>query len=64
LRYSGTTALIMSVSYLQQEFIRIGYYVLNAYRGEVEDTSALAVEEVLAHVDRIIIHEKPRVTKF
>jgi hypothetical protein len=54
----------MSVSYLQQEFIRIGYYVLNAYRGEVEDTSALAVEEVLAHVDRIIIHEKPRVTKF
>jgi hypothetical protein len=54
----------MSVSYLEQEFARIGYYVLNTYRGEVEDPSTLPLEEVLAHTDRTIIHEKPRVTKF
>lgn len=54
----------MSVHYLGQEFARIGYYVLNSYRGEAEDTSALPLEEVLAHTERVIIHEKPRVTKF
>ena len=54
----------MSVSYLEQEFARIGYYVLNTYKGEEEDPSTLPLEEVLAHTDRIIIHEKPRVTKF
>lgn len=54
----------MSVHYQGQEFARIGYYVLNSYRGEVEDTSAIPLEEVLAHTERVIIHEKPRVTKF
>jgi histone chaperone ASF1 len=54
----------MSVHYRGQEFARIGYYVLNSYRGEAEDASTLPLEEVLAHTERVIIHEKPRVTKF
>jgi histone chaperone ASF1 len=60
----GTTAMIISISYNEQEFIRIGYYIHNTYTGELEDLTGLALEELLRNAERVVIHEKPRITKF
>lgn len=56
--------MMISISFREQEFIRIGYYIHNMYMGEEEDHSALTLEEVVSKSERIIIHEKPRITKF
>ena len=56
--------MIISISFREQEFIRIGYYIHNMYMGEEEDHSALPLEGVVNNTERIIIHEKPRITKF
>lgn len=55
---------MISISFREQEFIRIGYYIHNMYMGEEEDHSALPLENVVSNSERIIIHEKPRITKF
>ena len=43
----GTTALLISVTFKDQEFVRIGYYVHNSYAGEVEDVAGLSLEELV-----------------
>ena len=43
----GTTALLISVSFKEQEFVRIGYYVHNSYAGEVEDIGGLTFEDLV-----------------
>ncbi len=55
--------LLLTCSYLGQEFIRVGYYVSNEYVDENlrEDPPA----KVQVHqVQRNILSDKPRVTKF
>ena len=33
----GTTALIVSMSYMEQEFIRVGFYIHNEFKGERDE---------------------------
>ena len=59
----GTTILLLEVSYKGQEFIRIGWYIHNAYTDPVlEDDPP---EEVnLQLMQRYIVVDQPRLTKF
>ena len=55
--------MIISVQYLDQEFLRIGYYIHNVFLGE-EDETQLPLKDVIENSERVIIAEKPRITKF
>jgi histone chaperone ASF1 len=59
----GVTVILLSCSYEDREFVRVGYYVNNEYTDE-----ALALEPpakpVVEKVQRQILAEKPRVTRF
>ena len=59
----GVTALLLTVSYKGQEFIRVGYYVYNELMEEI-DIESKSLEEIISKIRRYIISEKPRVTKF
>ncbi|KAF2219905.1 ASF1 like histone chaperone-domain-containing protein [Elsinoe ampelina] len=59
----GVTVILLTCSYDSREFVRVGYYVNNEYTDE-----ALAAEPpqkpVIEKVQRNILAEKPRVTRF
>jgi histone chaperone ASF1 len=59
----GVTVLLVTCSYNNQEFIRVGYYVNNEYADEElrEDPPA---QPRIDRVMRNILAEKPRVTRF
>lgn len=66
----GITVILVTCSYREQEFARVGYYVRNEYipfdgydvevHGEVQMQSPIDVSKV----HRQIVAEKPRVTRF
>lgn len=59
----GVTVLLLTCSYQGQEFIRVGYYVSNDYVEEAlreEPPARVLIEKV----QRNILADKPRVTKF
>ncbi|VAH63188.1 unnamed protein product [Triticum turgidum subsp. durum] len=59
----GVTVLLLTCSYMGQEFIRVGYYVNNDYDDEQlreEPPAKLLIDRV----QRNILTDKPRVTKF
>ncbi|KAK4772829.1 hypothetical protein SAY87_027848 [Trapa incisa] len=59
----GVTVLLLTCSYLGQEFVRVGYYVNNDYEDEQlreEPPSKVQIDKV----QRNILSDKPRVTKF
>ena len=59
----GVTVLLLTCSYMGQEFIRVGYYVSNEYVDEhlrEEPPAKLLINRV----QRNILADKPRVTKF
>jgi histone chaperone ASF1 len=59
----GVTVVLITCSYKDQEFVRIGYYVNNEYPCESEDAilpSPLPLEQVI----RTTLADKPRVTRF
>ena len=59
----GVTVLLLTCSYLGQEFIRVGYYVNNDY--DDEQLREEPPQKVLVdRVQRNILADKPRVTKF
>ncbi|KAL7110654.1 hypothetical protein ACP275_05G039400 [Erythranthe tilingii] len=59
----GVTVLLLTCSYQGQEFIRVGYYVNNDY--EDEQLKEEPPQKVLVDkVQRNILADKPRVTKF
>ncbi|KAL3636026.1 ASF1 anti-silencing function 1 [Castilleja foliolosa] len=59
----GVTVLLLTCSYQGQEFIRVGYYVNNDY--EDEQLKEEPPQKVLLDkVQRNILADKPRVTKF
>ncbi|CAH1414102.1 unnamed protein product [Lactuca virosa] len=59
----GVTVLLLTCSYLGQEFVRVGYYVNNDY--EDEHLKEEPPQKVLIDkVQRNILADKPRVTKF
>lgn len=59
----GVTVILLTASYKDAEFIRVGYYVNNAY--ETEEMRENPPEEVqLDKVCREVLASKPRVTRF
>ena len=48
---------------MEQEFIRVGFYIHNEFKGE-RDEGQLEVAEVIEKTERVIIASKPRITKF
>lgn len=59
----SVTVVILSCSYNDQEFVRVGYYVNNEYDSpELRENPPTKVQ--VDHVTRNILAEKPRVTKF
>lgn len=59
----GVTVILLTCSYDDREFVRVGYYVNNEYTDEAlaEDPPA---KPVIEKVRRNILAEKPRVTRF
>ncbi|ONK66344.1 uncharacterized protein A4U43_C06F6760 [Asparagus officinalis] len=59
----GVTVLLLTCSYLGQEFIRVGYYVNNDYDDELLRLEP-PTKVIIDKVQRNILADKPRVTKF
>ncbi|KAJ1399023.1 Histone chaperone ASF1-like [Sesbania bispinosa] len=59
----GVTVLLLTCSYLGQEFIRVGYYVNNDYDDE-QLREEPPPKVLVDRVQRNILSDKPRVTKF
>jgi len=59
----GVTVILLSCSYDDREFVRVGYYVNNEYSDEVLAAEPPA-KPVLEKIRRSILAEKPRVTRF
>ncbi|CCG23049.1 Asf1 protein [Candida orthopsilosis Co 90-125] len=59
----SVTVIILSCSYNDREFVRVGYYVNNEYDTEELRENPPAKVQV-DHVVRNILAEKPRVTRF
>lgn len=59
----SVTVIILSCSYNDKEFVRVGYYVNNEYdTEELRENPPAKVQ--IDHVVRNILAEKPRVTRF
>ena len=59
----GPTVILLTCSYLEQEFIRIGYYVNNEYDlPEMNENPPEVVD--IARVMRSILADSPRVTRW
>lgn len=59
----GVTAILLTCSYNNQEFFRVGYYVNNFYEDQ-ELNENPPIEPDVKKLVRHILVEKPRVTKF
>lgn len=59
----GVTVLLLTCSYLGQEFVRVGYYVNNDYDDE-QLREEPPPKVLIDKVQRNILSDKPRVTKF
>jgi len=59
----SVTVILLSCSYADREFVRVGYYVNNEYDSEeLRENPPNKVQ--VEHVTRNILAEKPRVTRF
>jgi hypothetical protein len=59
----GVTVLLLTCSYMGQEFMRVGYYVNNDY-GDEQLREEPPAKVLIDRVQRNILADKPRVTKF
>lgn len=59
----GVTVLLLTCSYMGQEFMRVGYYVNNDYDDE-QLREEPPTKVLIDRVQRNILADKPRVTKF
>lgn len=57
----GTTAILISASYEDQEFFRVGYYVHNEYD---DPNMELPPQPILERIRRNIMSENPRIMRF
>lgn len=57
------TVILLSCSYDDREFVRVGYYVNNEYDNEEMNDDPPA-KPVIEKVRRNVLAEKPRVTRF
>jgi histone chaperone ASF1 len=59
----GVTVVLITASYRDQEFVRVGYYVNNEYEDpELKDNPP--IEPMFDKLVRTIATDQPRVTKF
>ncbi|KAI4257469.1 MAG: hypothetical protein LQ352_001633 [Teloschistes flavicans] len=59
----GVTVILLSCSYDDREFVRVGYYVNNEYDND-EMNNDPPTKTVIEKVRRNVLAEKPRVTRF
>ena len=59
----GVTVILLTCSYDNREFVRVGYYVNNEYDSE-ELNAEPPAKPVIERVRRNVLAEKPRVTRF
>ena len=59
----GITAVILTCSYNDQEFYRIGYYVNNQYV-DPELIENLPAVPIVEKIQRSILEDRPRISKF
>lgn len=61
----GCTVVLLICSYREQEFIRVGYYVNNhSLDVDPNDPTQAPSKVDISRVEREILADKPRVTKF
>ena len=60
----GVTVVLVTCSYREREFIRVGYYVNNEYTEEYDEVTGPPMPLDITKVTRQILADKPRVTKF
>ena len=59
----GVTVLILTASYRDKEFVRVGYYVNTEYEDEARRLEPPAVVDFTGLIRNVLV-EKPRVTRF
>ena len=59
----GVTVILLTCSYDNREFVRVGYYVNNEYDNE-EMQNEPPTKPIIERIRRNILAEKPRVTRF
>ncbi|MCJ1375867.1 Histone chaperone asf1 [Loxospora ochrophaea] len=59
----GVTVILLTCSYDNREFVRVGYYVNNEYDSEELNREPPA-KPIIERVKRNVLAEKPRVTRF
>lgn len=60
----GVTVILVTCSYREKEFLRVGYYVNNEYIEEYDEETGPPKPLDLNKVHRTILADKPRVTRF
>jgi len=60
----GVTVILVTCSYREEEFVRVGYYVNNEYSEEYDEEAGPPMPLDMGKVVRTILADKPRVTRF
>jgi len=60
----GVTVVLVTCSYREKEFVRVGYYVNNEYAEPYDEESGPPKPLDMNKVHRLVLSEKPRVTRF
>lgn len=60
----GVTVVLVTCSYREKEFVRVGYYVNNEYTEQYDEEQGPPSPLDMNKVRRVVLSEKPRVTRF
>ena len=60
----GVTVVLVTCSYREKEFVRVGYYVNNEYTEPYDEETGPPKPLDMNKVRRCVLSEKPRVTRF
>lgn len=60
----GVTVVLVTCSYREKEFVRVGYYVNNEYAEPYDEEKGPPKPLDVGKVRRAVLSEKPRVTRF
>ncbi|EJK64314.1 hypothetical protein THAOC_14966, partial [Thalassiosira oceanica] len=60
----GVTVVLVTCSYRNKEFVRVGYYVNNEYAEPYDEEKGPPLPLDINKVRRVVLSDKPRVTRF
>lgn len=60
----GVTVVLVTCSYREKEFVRVGYYVNNEYTEPYDEEVGPQKPLDMSKVQRCVLSDKPRVTRF